>query len=77
MTWARSRRYGYNFADTAASVQDLTTYLTGTYNLYKKPIWLTEFALTDYRGAPSTILFPTYAQQVRNQSMTCTPPTPS
>jgi hypothetical protein len=51
--------YGGNF-DTASAVSELQGYLQAIYERYHLPIWLTEFALTDYGGTPE---FPTDAQQ--------------
>ncbi|HEY6789588.1 MAG TPA: sigma-70 family RNA polymerase sigma factor [Trebonia sp.] len=51
--------YGGNF-DTASAVSELQGYLQAIYERYHLPIWLTEFALTDYGGTPE---FPTEAQQ--------------
>ena len=51
--------YGGNF-DTASAVSELQGYLQAIYDRYHLPIWLTEFALTDYGGTPE---FPTEEQQ--------------
>jgi len=51
--------YGGNF-DTASAVSELQAYLQAIYDRYHLPIWLTEFALTDYGGTPE---FPTEEQQ--------------
>jgi RNA polymerase sigma factor (sigma-70 family) len=51
--------YGGNF-DTASAVSELQGYLQAIYERYHLPIWLTEFALTDYGGTPE---FPTETQQ--------------
>ena len=51
--------YGGDF-ETAAAVQQLESYLQAIYDRYHLPIWVTEFALTNY-GA--TVTFPTEAQQ--------------
>jgi RNA polymerase sigma factor (sigma-70 family) len=51
--------YGGNF-DTASAVSELQSYLQAIYERYHLPIWLTEFALTNYGGTPE---FPTQAQQ--------------
>jgi RNA polymerase sigma factor (sigma-70 family) len=69
MAGARARGYRVNFItvhwyggdfQTAAAVQQLESYLQAIYNRYHLPIWLTEFALTNYG---STVTFPTEAQQ--------------
>jgi hypothetical protein len=52
--------YGGNFA-TAAAVSELQQYLQAIYDRYQLPIWVTEFALTNFSGATPT--FPTQAQQ--------------
>jgi hypothetical protein len=52
--------YGGNF-DTAAAVSELQQYLQAIYDRYHLPIWVTEFALTNYSGATPT--FPTQSQQ--------------
>jgi hypothetical protein len=52
--------YGGNF-DTAAAVSELQQYLQAIYDRYQLPIWVTEFALTNFSGATPT--FPTQAQQ--------------
>ena len=51
--------YGGNF-DTASAVSELQAYLQAIYDRYHRPIWLTEFALTNFGGTPE---FPTQAQQ--------------
>jgi hypothetical protein len=51
--------YGGNF-DTTSAVSELQDYLQAIYDRYHLPIWLTEFALTDYGGTPE---FPTEEQQ--------------
>jgi hypothetical protein len=51
--------YGADF--TGRAVDQLRTYLDATYQRYHKPIWLTEFALTNFTGATPT--YPTQAQQ--------------
>src|ERR1700722_19429320 len=52
--------YGGDFS-TGPAVQQLESYLQAIYSRYPLPIWLTEFALTNYAG--STPTFPTEAQQ--------------
>jgi len=52
--------YGGNF-DTAAAVSELQQYLQAIYDRYQLPIWVTEFALTNFSGATPT--FPTPSQQ--------------
>ena len=52
--------YGGNF-DTSQAVQELESYLQAIYARYHLPIWLTEFALTNFSGGTST--FPAEAQQ--------------
>ena len=42
--------YAGNYAPAAA---DLKRYLQGVYDLYKKPVWLTEFALSNWK-TPAT-----------------------
>ena len=70
MAGAKARGYRVNFItvhwyggdfSTGAAVQQLESYLQAIYNQYHLPIWLTEFALTNYAG--STPTFPTEAQQ--------------
>src|SRR5258707_9752234 len=51
--------YGGNF-DTASAVSELQGYLQAIYERYHLPIWLTEFALTNYGGTPEC---PAEAQQ--------------
>jgi hypothetical protein len=51
--------YGGNF-DTASAVSELQSYLQAIYGRYHLPVWLTEFALTNYGGTPE---FPTQEQQ--------------
>ena len=51
-----------NFSDPAANVNELQSYLEQTYILWGKPIWLTEFALTDFQSGPNPV-YPTAAQQ--------------
>ncbi|HUA27744.1 MAG TPA: glycoside hydrolase family protein [Streptosporangiaceae bacterium] len=51
--------YGSDFA-TAAAVGQLQSYLQAVYARYHLPIWLTEFALANFGGAPTT---PTQQQQ--------------
>jgi len=52
--------YGGDFT-TANAVDQLRRYLRAVYERYKKPIWLTEFALIDFSGGAAR--FPTQAQQ--------------
>ncbi len=52
--------YGGDF-DTSQAVQELQSYLQAIYARYHLPIWLTEFALTDFSGGGAT--FPAEAQQ--------------
>ena len=52
--------YGGDFR-TGPAVQELQSYLQAIYDRYHLPIWLTEFALTNFGGA--TPSFPTLAQQ--------------
>jgi RNA polymerase sigma factor (sigma-70 family) len=70
MTGARARGYRVNFItvhwyggdfSTGPAVQQLETYLQAIYDQYHLPIWVTEFALTNYGG--STPTFPAEAQQ--------------
>ena len=51
--------YGGDFR-TAAAVDQLRSYVAATYQRYRKPIWLTEYALISFSGGTS---FPTPAQQ--------------
>jgi hypothetical protein len=56
-------QYGKDF-DTATAVGQLTAYLDAVYAMYGKPLWLTEFALTDYPDNPSDApTYPSFAQQ--------------
>jgi RNA polymerase sigma factor (sigma-70 family) len=52
--------YGGDFS-TGPAVQELESYLQAIYARYHLPIWVTEFALTNYSGGAAT--FPTEAQQ--------------
>ncbi|MEV1014579.1 sigma-70 family RNA polymerase sigma factor [Micromonospora sp. NPDC049801] len=52
--------YGGDFT-TAAAVDQLRQYLQAVYQRYKKPIWLTEFALIRYDGGRQ--VFPSQEQQ--------------
>ena len=52
--------YGGDFT-TANAVDQLRRYLQAVYERYRKPIWLTEFALIDFSGG--SVRFPTQAQQ--------------
>ncbi|MGC4853558.1 sigma-70 family RNA polymerase sigma factor [Micromonospora sp. DT4] len=52
--------YGADFT-TAAAVNQLRQYLQAVYQRYKKPIWLTEFALIRYDGGRQ--VFPSQEQQ--------------
>jgi RNA polymerase sigma factor (sigma-70 family) len=52
--------YGGDFR-TAQAVRELQSYLQAIYDRYHLPIWLTEFALTNYSGPHPT--FPTEAGQ--------------
>jgi RNA polymerase sigma factor (sigma-70 family) len=70
MSGARQRGYRVDFIavhwyggdfQTAAAVQQLESYLQAIYARYRLPIWLTEFALTNYSGGTAT--FPAEAQQ--------------
>jgi RNA polymerase sigma factor (sigma-70 family) len=69
MSGAKARGYRVNFItvhwyggdfSTGPAVQQLESYLQAIYARYHLPIWVTEFALTNY-GA--TVTFPTEAQQ--------------
>jgi RNA polymerase sigma factor (sigma-70 family) len=51
--------YGSDFA-TSAAVSQLQSYLQAVYARYHLPIWLTEFALANFGGSPTT---PTQQQQ--------------
>jgi RNA polymerase sigma factor (sigma-70 family) len=51
--------YGSDFA-TGAAVSQLQSYLQAVYARYHLPIWLTEFALANFGGSPTT---PTQQQQ--------------
>lgn len=51
--------YGSDFS--AAAVEHLRGYLQAVYNRYRKPIWLTEYALIDFTQA--TPRYPSQAQQ--------------
>lgn len=57
-----SCRYGKDF-DTNTAVQELTQYLTDTYKAYGLPLWLTEFALTNFQAGNAAPIFPSYGQQ--------------
>jgi RNA polymerase sigma factor (sigma-70 family) len=52
--------YGGDFS-TGPAVQELESYLQAIYARYHLPIWVTEFALTNFSGGTET--FPTEAQQ--------------
>lgn len=51
--------YGTDF-DSGRAVAQLRAYLEATHDRYGLPIWLTEYALTDFSGHPR---YPTPAQQ--------------
>ena len=51
--------YGGDFA-TGPAVRQLQSYLAAIYVRYHLPIWLTEYALTNFGGSPR---FPTWQQQ--------------
>ncbi|MFC0526996.1 sigma-70 family RNA polymerase sigma factor [Phytohabitans kaempferiae] len=70
MSGAKSRGYRVDFValhwyggdfTTANAVDQLRRYLQAVYDRYKKPIWLTEFALIDFSGGG--VRFPSQAQQ--------------
>ncbi|HTU76199.1 MAG TPA: sigma-70 family RNA polymerase sigma factor [Trebonia sp.] len=70
MQGAKARGYRVNFItvhwyggdfDTVAAVSELQQYLQAIYDRYHLPIWLTEFALTNFSGATPT--FPPQSQQ--------------
>ena len=42
-------RYQNNFSDPAAATQNLKRFLEDVYALYHQPLWLTEFAMTDWK----------------------------
>ncbi|MDT5025157.1 MAG: hypothetical protein QOE61_1583 [Micromonosporaceae bacterium] len=50
--------YGTDFS--AAATGQLKSYLQSTYNRHHKPIWLTEYALINFSGAPK---YPSASQQ--------------
>ncbi len=52
--------YGADFR-TGAAVAQLKTYLDSVHRRYGRPVWLTEFALTDF--TPDGPVYPTGAQQ--------------
>lgn len=52
--------YGGDF-NTANAVSQLRTYVQSVHRRYNKPIWITEYALTDFSS--STPRYPTQAQQ--------------
>jgi hypothetical protein len=52
--------YGADFT-TGPAVQQLESYLQAIYSRYHLPIWLTEFALTNFGGGSPS--FPTESQQ--------------
>jgi RNA polymerase sigma factor (sigma-70 family) len=52
--------YGGDFS-TGPAVQELESYLQAIYARYHLPVWVTEFALTNFSGGTET--FPTEAQQ--------------
>lgn len=52
--------YGSDYSDAAAG--QLKGYLQAVYNRYRKPIWLTEYALIKFTGGGS--VYPSDAQQV-------------
>ncbi|MEV6736426.1 glycoside hydrolase family protein [Streptomyces sp. NPDC051104] len=52
--------YGADF-DTANAVGQFWTYVQSVHERYNKPIWVTEYALTDFSS--STPKYPTQAQQ--------------
>ena len=52
--------YGGDFR-TAAAVRELKSYLQAVWQRYRKPIWLTEYALTDFGASPAR--YPTWSQQ--------------
>ncbi|MGX9924338.1 sigma-70 family RNA polymerase sigma factor [Streptomyces sp. NPDC002248] len=69
MTGARERGYRVDFVAvhwyggdfrTEAAVQQLRTYLEAVHRRYGKPVWLTEFALTDFSQG---VRFPAPAEQ--------------
>jgi RNA polymerase sigma factor (sigma-70 family) len=70
MTGAKARGYRVNFItvhwyggdfSTGPAVQQLESYLQAIYARYQLPIWVTEFALTNFGGAAAS--YPTEAQQ--------------
>jgi len=70
MSGAKSRGYRVDFVTlhwyggdfvTANAVDQLRRYIQAVYDRYKKPIWLTEFALIDFSGGGAR--FPSQAQQ--------------
>jgi len=47
--------YGENY-DPKAATKQLKAYLTAVHERYQKPVWLTEFALSNHgKGAPATV----------------------
>jgi len=70
MTGAKAHGYRVNFItvhwyggdfSTGPAVQQLESYVQAIYDRYHLPIWVTEFALTNFAG--STPTYPTEAQQ--------------
>lgn len=53
--------YGADFDSPVTAANQLKTYLQATYAKWKKPIWLTEYALIDFFGPQK---YPSQAQQV-------------
>lgn len=63
--------YASNYNDVSDEVTNLQNYIQRVYNMYKKPIWLTEFAMVAYGsdGSSFTVPSPAIEQQFLTQSI--------
>ena len=62
--------YASEFGDVGAAVANFRAYVQAVYEMYKLPIWVTEFAMVDYSAFPS-FTTPHDATQVEFLNMAC------
>ncbi len=57
-------RYSANFGNATAEVQALVEFLQSVYNVWQKPVWLTELCQVNFGATTSLTRFPSYDQQL-------------
>ncbi|CAL5221818.1 g4074 [Coccomyxa viridis] len=56
--------YSANFGNATAEVQALVEFLQSVYNVWQKPVWLTELCQVNFGATTSLTRFPSYDQQL-------------